>query len=190
MYKMSDIIFKDVSLTKRAPAWKFFHANEEKRLAKCQIGNCSEVINWKNGLSGLSNHLRLIHKKIIKRDKSPCKTPDAKTAKKSGIEQFFHIKKDTTEEAIAKMVATDGFNFNQIANSKTLRKAMKSDGHDLPKCHTRVRQLFMKQFGKTKVEVKNKILKYVKDQGRRHREDRGDRGLPWILGIELPFPKL
>ena len=66
MYKMSDIIFKDVSLTKRAPAWKFFHANEEKRLAKCQIGNCSEVINWKNGLSGLSNHLRLIHKKIIK----------------------------------------------------------------------------------------------------------------------------
>ena len=42
MYKMSDIIFKDVSLTKRAPAWKFFHANEEKRLAKCQIGNCSE----------------------------------------------------------------------------------------------------------------------------------------------------
>ena len=61
------------------------------------------------------------------------------------------------------MVATDGFNFNQIANSKTLRKAMKSDGHDLPKCHTRVRQLFMKQFGKTKEEVKNKILKYVKD---------------------------
>ena len=74
MYKMSDIVFKDVSLTKRAPAWKFFHANEEKRLAKCQIGNCSEVINWKNGLSGLSNHLQLIHKKIIKRDKSPCKT--------------------------------------------------------------------------------------------------------------------
>ena len=27
-------------------------------------------------------------------------------------------------------------------------------------------------------------------QGRRHRGDRGDRGLPWILGIDLPFPKL
>ena len=58
MYKMSDIIFKDVSLIKRAPAWKFFHANEEKRLAKCQIGNCSEVINWMNGSSGLSHNLR------------------------------------------------------------------------------------------------------------------------------------
>ena len=28
---MSDIIFKDVSLTKRAPAWKFLHSNEEKK---------------------------------------------------------------------------------------------------------------------------------------------------------------
>ena len=25
-------------------------------------------------------------------------------------------------------------------------------------------------------------------QGRRHRGDQGDLGLPWILGIELPFP--
>ena len=160
---MSDIIFKDVSLTKRAPTWKFFHSNEEKKLAKCQLDNCSEVINWKNGLSGLSNHLRLIHKKVINRDKSPCKTPDSKKAKISGVQQFVQTKKDTTEEAIAKMVATDGFNFNQIANSKTLRKAMKADGHEIPKSHTRVRQLFMKQFEKTKEEVKNKILKYVKD---------------------------
>ena len=35
-YKMLDIIFKDVNLTKRAPAWKFFHSNEEYKLAKCQ----------------------------------------------------------------------------------------------------------------------------------------------------------
>ena len=35
-YKMLDIIFKDVNLTKRAPAWKFFHSNEENKLAKCQ----------------------------------------------------------------------------------------------------------------------------------------------------------
>ena len=89
---MSDIIFKDVSLTKRAPAWQFFHSNEDKKLAKCQLDNCSEVINWKNGLSGLSNHLRLIHKKIIKQDKSPSKTPDSK-AKKSGIQQFVQTPK-------------------------------------------------------------------------------------------------
>ena len=57
---MSDIIFKDVSLTKRAPAWKFFYTNEEKKLAKCQVDKSSECINWKNGLSGLSNHLNLI----------------------------------------------------------------------------------------------------------------------------------
>ena len=56
---MSDIIFKDVSLTKRAPAWKFFYSNEDKKLAKCQVDNCSKVINWKNGLSGLSNHTQL-----------------------------------------------------------------------------------------------------------------------------------
>ena len=56
---MSDIIFKDASLTKRAPAWKLFHSNEEKKLAKCQVDKCSDV-NWKNGLSGLSNHLNLI----------------------------------------------------------------------------------------------------------------------------------
>ena len=31
---MSDIIFKDVSLTKRAPAWQFFHSNEDKKLAR------------------------------------------------------------------------------------------------------------------------------------------------------------
>ena len=31
MYKMSDIIFKYVILTKRAPAWKFFHSNEENK---------------------------------------------------------------------------------------------------------------------------------------------------------------
>ena len=80
---MSDIIFKDMSLSKRAPAWKFFHSNEEKKLAKCQVDKCSEVINWKNGLSGLYNHLRLIHKKIINRDKSPCKTPDSKKDKKN-----------------------------------------------------------------------------------------------------------
>ena len=160
---MSDIIFKDVSLKKRAQAWRFFHCNEEKKLAKCQVDKCSEVINWRNGQSGLSNHLRLIHKIIINRDKSPCKTPNSNKDKKSGIQQFVQIKKDTTEEAIAKMVATDGFNFNQIANSKTLRKAMKADGHDLPKSHTRVRQLFMKQFEKSKDEIKNKILKYVKD---------------------------
>ena len=159
---MSDIIFKDVSLTKRAPAWQFFHFNEDKKLAKCQLDNCSEVINWKNGLSGLSNHLRLIHKKIIKRDKSPSKTPDSK-AKKSGIQQFVHTKKDSIEEAIAKMVATDGFNFNQISTSKTLRKAMKADGYDLPKCHSHVKKLFMKQFYKSKLEIKNKILQYVKD---------------------------
>ena len=89
---MSDIIFKDVSLTKRAPAWQFFHSNEDKKLAKCQLDNCSEIINWKNGLSGLSNHLRLIHKKIIKQDKSPSKTPDSK-AKKSGIQQFVQTPK-------------------------------------------------------------------------------------------------
>ena len=71
--------------------------------------------------------MRLIHKKIINRDKSPCKTPDSKKDKKSGIQQFLQTKKDTTEEAIAKMVATDGFNFNQIANYQTLRKAMKAD---------------------------------------------------------------
>ena len=35
-YKISDIIFKDVSLTKRAPAWKFFHSNEKNKLSKCQ----------------------------------------------------------------------------------------------------------------------------------------------------------
>ena len=29
---MSDIIFKGVSPTKRAPAWKFFHYNEDKKL--------------------------------------------------------------------------------------------------------------------------------------------------------------
>ena len=79
---MSDIIFKDVSLTKRAEAWKFFHSNEEKKLAKCQVDKCSEIINWKNGLSGLSNHLRLIHKKIINRDKSTCKTTDSKKRQK------------------------------------------------------------------------------------------------------------
>ena len=45
----------------------------------------------------------------------------------------------------------------------------------------------MKQFGKTKVEVKNKILKYVKDQGRRHREDRGDRGLPRFQEMSCHF---
>ena len=39
---MSDIIFKDVSLTKRAQAWKFFHSNEERKLAKCQVDKCSE----------------------------------------------------------------------------------------------------------------------------------------------------
>ena len=160
---MSDIIFKDVSLTKGAQAWKYFHSNEERKLAKCQVDKCSEVINWNNGLSGLYNHLRLIHKKIINWDKSPCKTPDSKKDKKSGIQQFVQTKKDTTEEAIAKMVATDGFNFNQIANSQTLRKAMKADGHDIPRSHTRVRELFMKQFEKSKDEIKNKILKYVKD---------------------------
>ena len=48
-------VFKDVSLTKRGPAWRFFHSNEEKKLAKCQLDNFSEVINLKNGLSGLSN---------------------------------------------------------------------------------------------------------------------------------------
>ena len=81
---MSDIIFKDVSLTKRAPAWKFFHSNEETKLAKSQLGNCSELINWKNELSGLSNHLQLINKKILKWDKSHCNNTDLK-AKKSGI---------------------------------------------------------------------------------------------------------
>ena len=33
---MSAIIFKDVSLTKWAPAWKFFHSNEENKLAQRQ----------------------------------------------------------------------------------------------------------------------------------------------------------
>ena len=42
---MSDIIFKDVNLTERAPAWKFFHSNEEKTLAKCHVDKCFEVIN-------------------------------------------------------------------------------------------------------------------------------------------------
>ena len=40
---------------------------------------------------------------------------------------------------------------------------MKADGHDIPRSHTRVRELFMKQFEKSKDEIKTKILQYVKD---------------------------
>ena len=70
---------------------KFFHSTEEKKLAKSQLDNCSEFIKWKNELSGSSNHLWLIHKKIIRRDKSPCNTPDLK-AQKSRIQQFVQSK--------------------------------------------------------------------------------------------------
>ena len=77
-----------MSLTKRAPVWKFFHSNEEKKLAKCQVDKCYEIINWKNGLSGLSNHLNLISKyPLIQVSKKHqyARYPSIRISEKSGI---------------------------------------------------------------------------------------------------------
>ena len=67
--------------------------------------------------------------------------------KKRKIDSCF--KKDRRKflgEVVAKLVAVDGLAFNQIANSKLLRRAFAADGYSLQSIRDYVKKVFMKQF--------------------------------------------
>ena len=72
----------------------------------------------------------------------------------------FCKKRPSLEEKIARLVAEDGLNFKQIAESKGIREAFKTQGYDIPKHHTTVRELFMKEYA----NVKNKKIEELKSR--------------------------
>ena len=55
---MSDITFKDVSLTKRAPAWKLLHSNEEEKPSQMTLVS----FEAKNNLYLLTHKTNLINR--------------------------------------------------------------------------------------------------------------------------------
>ena len=57
----SSLIFEDVSATRRAAAWQYFHYNRTESLAQCQIPDCPKIISCKNGMTALTIHLRGKH---------------------------------------------------------------------------------------------------------------------------------
>ena len=73
------------------------------------------------------------------------------------ITNFFSTKRDTLGLKIVKLVAIDGFTFNQIAKSETLSTAMHSLGYKLPRTPTRIKCYILEQYEIEKCKVVEKI---------------------------------
>lgn len=69
-------------------------------------------------------------------------------------------------EIIVQLVAVDGLTFNQLAKSVVIRRALKSDGYNLPKSRATITKIFMEERAKVKENLKNK-LKALKESGQR-----------------------
>ena len=88
-------------------------------------------------------------------------TEEEPTSKVARLEKSISM-----EEEIARLVAIEGMTFNQIANSHYLAKSFKRDGHTLPKSPNTIRECFLREYRRSVLQLKEKIIT-LKKSGRR-----------------------
>ena len=161
--------YVDVSNSRKSEVWKHFLFNKELEKAQCKI--CSCVFKSRGTTGILVAHLRNKHDIAIKRRMlvSSTSAVPSKTARIEGesiaAETSFK-QRQSIGEVIAELVLLDGFTFNQIANSKILRRCLQLDGYEVPQSAQTVRDIFIKEYRKNFSLVKNSIA-LQKSRGKR-----------------------
>ena len=181
--------FKDISKEKKSPVWKHFLYNHETKQAICKLCSARPLNMQSNNTSPLHNHLKthnIILTNPAKRgrtesdeieviDGAPVakssRTPSTPKAGKGKhpqtptVDKFFSPKgpKDSIGKVIARMIAVDGFTFNQIAKSYDIRERFAADGYKIPHSEVTVRKIFMDYYKESKEEfiesIKSRIEK-------------------------------
>ena len=168
--------------TKDSFVWLHFE-DEGNEHAKCKV--CKKVLSTSGGsTSGLVRHLKSIHdicstitsKSSVTSTTMPSTSsssssvlPSAVTPKTIQSPQGMLMnfdKKETTQEKVARLVAEDGMPIAMIQHSKTLRSALSSQGHQLPKSGGAIMDMVHKQFH----QVKDEHIQYlarIKSKGER-----------------------
>ena len=150
----STFVFSKVNLEScklKSPVWRHFLRDPKNGVAKCEI--CQAILKCDNSTSGLSRHLNKVHNITELQSTESSGEP---SAKKSKINDFFQPKSKgpDIQELVAKMAAVDGFSFAAISTSESLRFICQKAGYTLPKSHSDIRNLAVKQYESIKKQVK------------------------------------
>ncbi len=116
-------VYEDVSNERKSGVWSHFLFCREDKSAKCKTCEC--VLN-PDGASTrmLIAHLQYRHKIILKRKVAEEPSVGMTSEKKARREM-------SVGEEIAKMVAVNGLNFNQIANTDCVSDQVSDQERDL-----------------------------------------------------------
>lgn len=154
--------------------WSFFERNADGT-AKCSAlkGNgkklhekCNEIIKWKNGTSGMIQHLKRCHNigsAIIEESSDLVGGPLKKQQK---LDNF--VLKSSLKEELSKCIAVDNCNFSQIANTSLIQYALrlKFPNEHIPKCPDTIASYMNHFYESVKYEICSEI-KEMKMQGKR-----------------------
>lgn len=131
--------------------WEHFKRVDNEN-AKCML--CDRVIRCSGGsTSGLRRHLESQHEKV------PEESPSSTVKRSRTLDCYFSKASKSLGEILAEMAAFDGFTFNSMAKCDYLRKALKRDGHILPKNPSEISQQ-VRGFAN---EQKNKLAAIFQD---------------------------
>ena len=154
--------FEEVSLRKgkSSQVWNFYLWDATNKIAKCK--ECKQVLKSGSSTSPLFAHLKSKHPNIVLNqrpkeslEQSQVQVDLSPVAKKAKILDFFQP--STVGEEIARLVAVDKIAFRTISQSKGIQRAFRSDGFQLPKRATDVKDKFMKESKKVQEKVTEKI---------------------------------
>ena len=144
--------------------WKYFRYDKCLEKAMCNI--CENIYSATGrSTGGLGKHLKIKHQIDAKvetesTDDSTTKTTCKKRKLETKPMDSFLIgakSKKSLPEIIARLCAEDLLSFHVIATSKTIKKAFKSDGYQLPENHATVKKYLLCFYE----EIKEKIMQEI-----------------------------
>ena len=127
--------FLDICQNSSGEVWKYFLKNRHTEKARCKT--CRTTLSCKGGTTTtLKNHLKThgitistkrLDSEAEENDETEVFPSTSKHSKTTPIRIFFFApRKDILGEIIASLVAEDGLNFYQIAESERIRKLCKN----------------------------------------------------------------
>ena len=145
--KMSNNLnLQDVRKSRKSGLWQHFLLSNESISAQRRI---YQKVLKAGGPStkGLLNQARGRHKIDVKTSQHAAPGNDSEPkAKISTIDHVLRRKEKSLGEVISRLIASDGLNFRQIANSYTIQRVLKKAGQNLPKIRTNVRRIFLEEY--------------------------------------------
>ena len=136
---------------------------------KACCDHCNKMLSCKgSSTSNLHNHLKAVHKIIIKKKTETQETPGPSSGvyPQKQASMFNFVKKSNLEDIIAKLAAMDGLSINSITTSSFIRESLQQRGYSLPKNNSRVMDLIYTFYDNAKREIINE-LDCIKKNGKK-----------------------